>query len=202
MSDLMPTIVDTLLANGGEKIRRYFLAPDGGNGDSRIWDGVSKGDQLTASKWIEKFRKSASEKILDHDEPWVTLVALYSLFGNQEDLNNSQRLESINYLLSEVFGMRYDRPPPPEFDHLEGVHMEVVLPEILQYRQYVHKTVFKYGPYHLYQDQKQKLSEKLEKEKASFEAVLIWTLYSAAKTMVAIFTCLSKPNLSLTFPKT
>jgi hypothetical protein len=169
MSDLMPRIVETLLTNGGEKIRRYFVCPQSGNGDARIWDRVSKGDQLSTNKWIEKFRKNASEKILDHDEPWVTLVALYGLFGNQEDLNNSQRLESINYMLSEVFGMRYDRPPSPEFDHLDGVHMEVVLPEILQYRKYVHRTIFRDGPYHLYQDRKQKLSEKLEKEKASFE---------------------------------
>jgi hypothetical protein len=170
MNHKVPSIVDTLLANGGENIRRYFQAPQDGNGDKRIWNRISKGDQLTASKWIEKFKKSASEKILDHDEPWVTLVALYGLFGNQQDINNSQRLESINYLLSEdVFGKRHDRPVPPEFDHLEGVHIEVVLPEILQYREYVQKSIFIEGPYHFYKDRKQKLSEKLEKEKASFE---------------------------------
>jgi hypothetical protein len=169
MSDFMPRIVDTLLANGGEKIRRYFVAPESGDGDSRIWDRVSKGDQLTANKWIEKFKKSAGEKILEHDEPWVTLVALYGLFGDQKDINNSQRLESINYLLSDVFGKRHDRPAPPEFDHLAGVHIEVVLPEILRYREYVQKSIFIEGPYHCYKDRKQKLSEKLEKEKASFE---------------------------------
>jgi hypothetical protein len=169
MTESVPKIVDTLLANGGENIRRYFVCPPSGNGDARIWDRVSKGDQPSASKWIEKFKKKADEKKLDHDEPWVTLVALYGLFSNQEDLNNSQRLESINYLLSEVFGMRYDRPPPPEFDHLEGVHIEIVLPEILQYREYVQKKIFIDGPYHFYKDRKQKLSEKLEKEKASFE---------------------------------
>ena len=169
MSDLMRTIVDTLLANGGEKIRLYFVALGDGKGDPRIWDRVSRGDQPSVSKWIDKFRKSASEKTLDHDEPWVTLVALYGLFGDQEDINNSQRLESVNYLLSEVFDKRYDRPPPPDLDHLEGVHIEVVLPEILKYREYVHKTIFRDGPYHLYQDRKQKLSEKLEREKASFE---------------------------------
>jgi len=170
MSELMPRIVDTLLAKGGENIRRYFLAPRDGNGDKRIWDRVSKGDQLTASKWIEKFNKKANEKLLDHDEPWVTLVALYGLFGDQRDINNSQRLESINYLLSEdVFGKRHDRPAPPKFDHLEGVHIEVVLPEILQYREYVQKRIFIDGPYHFYKDRKKKLSEKLQKEKASFE---------------------------------
>ena len=163
MSYFMPTIVDTLLANGGEKIRRYFLAPESVNGDGRIWDRVSKGNEVTTSKWIEKFKRSASAKILDHDEPWVTLMALYGLFGDQADINNSQRLESINYLLSEVFNKRHGRPPPPEFDYLIGVHIEVVLPEILRYREYVHKTIFRDGPYHLYQDRKLKLSEKLGK---------------------------------------
>jgi hypothetical protein len=47
--------------------------------------------------------------------------------------------------------------------------MEVYLPENLKYRKYVQKTIFKDGPYHLYRDRKQKLKEKLEREKASFE---------------------------------
>ena len=86
----MRTIVDTLLANGGEKIRWYFVALGDGKGDPRIWDRVSRGDQLSVSKWIDKFKKSAKEKTLDHDEPWVTLVALYGLFGDQKDINDSQ----------------------------------------------------------------------------------------------------------------
>jgi hypothetical protein len=168
MSDLMPTIVDTLLANGGENIHRYFMAPE--DGDGRIWDRVSKGDHFAARRWVEDFNKKAHGGNLDHQEPWVTLVALYGLFGNQKDINNFQRLESINYLLSEeVFGKRHDRPEAPEFDHLVGAHIEVTLPEIIKYRKYVHKKIFRDGPYHFYQDRKQKLAEKLEKEKASFE---------------------------------
>lgn len=169
MSDLTPRIVDTLLANGGENIRRYFQSPGNADRDRRIWGEKSEGNEEKIGKWIEKFKKSASGKILDHDEPWLTLVALYGLFGNQKDINNSQRLESINYLLSDIFGKRHDRPAPPEFDHLEGVHIEVVLPEIMQYREYVQKKIFKDGPYHLYRDRKQKLEEKLERETASFE---------------------------------
>jgi hypothetical protein len=169
MSNLTPRIVDTLLANGGENIRRYFVAPESSNRDQRIWGEKSEGNEEQVNKWIEKFKKSSSGKTLDHDEPWLTLVALYGLFGNQKDINNSQRLESINYLLSEVFVKRHDRLAPPEFDYLEGVHIEVVLPEIMQYREYVQKEIFKDGPYHLYRDRKQKLEEKLQRETASFE---------------------------------
>jgi hypothetical protein len=158
-----------LLANGGENIRRYFVAPEKGDGDGRIWDRVSKGDHFTARRWVEDFKKKANSGNLDHQEPWITLVALYGLFGDQKDINNSRRLESVNYLLSEVFGKRRDRPAPPEFDRLVGVHIEVVLPEILQYREYVHKTIFRDGPYHLYKDRKEILEKKLVKAKASFE---------------------------------
>jgi len=169
MSDLTPRIVDTLLANGGENIRRYFQSPGNADTDGRIWGEKSGGNEEKVDKWIEDFKKKAYGGNLDHQEPWVTLVALYGLFGDQQDLNEPQRLESINYLLSEVFLKRHDRPAPPKFDRLVRSHMEVYLPENLRYRKYVQKEIFTDGPYHLYRDRKQKLEEKLESEKASFE---------------------------------
>jgi len=169
MSDLTPRIVETLLANGGENIRRYFQGPGNADGDERIWGEKSESNEEKVDKWIEDFKKKAYGGNLDHQEPWVTLVALYGLFGDQKDLDNRQHLESINYLLSDIFGKRHDRPAPPKFDRLVRSHMEVYLPENLKYREYVQKTIFKDGPYHLYRDRKQKLEEKLEREKASFE---------------------------------
>jgi hypothetical protein len=169
MSDLTPRIVDTLLANGGENIRRYFQSPENADRDGRIWGEKSGGNKIKIEKWIEDFKKKAYGGNLDHQEPWITLVALYGLFGDQQDLNEPQRLESINYLLSEVFGKRHDRPAPPKFDRLVRSHMEVYLQENLKYRKYVQEEIFKDGPYHHYRDRKQKLEEKLEREKASFE---------------------------------
>jgi hypothetical protein len=169
MNHRVPKIVDTLLANGGENIRRYFQGPGNADRDGRIWGRVSESSEVRVDKWIEDFKKKAHGGNLDHQEPWVTLVALYGLFGDQKDLDNRQHLESINYLLSDIFGKRYDRPAPPKFDRLVRSHMEVYLPENLKYRKYVQKEIFKDGPYHLYRDRKQKLEEKLEREKASFE---------------------------------
>ena len=169
MSDLTPRIVDTLLANGGENIRRYFQSPGNADRDVRIWGEKSEGNEEKVDKWIEDFKKKAYGGNLDHQEPWVTLVALYGLFGDQKDLDNRQHLESINYLLSDIFGKRHDKPAPPKFDRLVRSHMEVYLPENLKYRKYIQKEIFKDGPYHLYRDRKEKLEEKLEKENASFE---------------------------------
>ena len=169
MSGLTPRIVDTLLANGGENIRRYFQGPGNAVRDERIWGEKSECNEEKVDKWIEDFKKKAHGGNLDHQEPWVTLVALYGLFGDQKDLDNRQHLEAINYLLSDVFGKRHDKPAPPIFDCLVRAHMEVCLPENLKYRTYVQREIFKDGPYHLYRDRKQKLEEKLKREKASFE---------------------------------
>jgi hypothetical protein len=169
MSEFTPRIVDTLLANGGENIRRYFVAPEDGNGDARIWDRVSQGEQLTASKWIEKFQKKVNEKKLDHDEPWLTLVAMHGLFGDQADSNNPRILSAINEMFLNVFDYRLSNPHPPRFDELIGVHLELKVPEIRKYRRFLKENVFKDGPYHLYPDRRLLLEEKLREEEARLE---------------------------------
>ena len=169
MSEPIPKIVDTLLANGGENIRRYFVAPESGNGDSRIWDKISKDGEASASRWIEKFKKSASSKTLDHDEPWLTLVAMYGLLGDQTNNGNPETLTAINDLFQGVFDHRWDKPNPPHFEELIGVHLELNLPEILKYRSFLKETVFRDGPFHLYPDRWQVLEDKLGREKARLE---------------------------------
>ncbi|MCG6917784.1 MAG: hypothetical protein LJE89_09575 [Deltaproteobacteria bacterium] len=169
MNHKVPSIVDTLLANGGENISRYFMAPEDGKGDKRIWDRVSKGDQLTASKWIDKFTKRANQKILDHDEPWLTLVSMYGLCGDQADKNNPRVLAAINEMFLSVFGYGPNQAHPPRFDELIGVHLELKVPEILKYRRFLKEEVFKEGPFHLYPDRRRLLEEKLSGEEARLE---------------------------------
>ena len=165
----MSGIVDTLLANNGEKIRRYFVCPESGNGDARIWDRVSKGDQLTASKWIERFRKRAQQNILDHDEPWLTLVSMYGLCGDQADNNNPRALSAVNEMLLNVFGYGPNKEHAPRFDELIGVHLELKVPELRKYRRFLKENVFKEGPFHLYPDRRRLLEEKLSREEARLE---------------------------------
>ena len=169
MDHKVPRIVDTLLANGGENIRRYFVAPESENGDGRIWDRVSKGDQQTASKWIGKFKKSANKNILDHDEPWLTLVSMYGLCGDQTDNNNPRVLSAINEMFVNVFGYGPDQALPPRFDELIGVHLELKVPEILKYRRFLKEKVFKDGSFHLYPDRRRLLEEKLRGEETRLE---------------------------------
>lgn len=166
----VPSIVQKLLGDDGKNIRKYFHTPKAPSRDERNWGRVSRiDDDEKAKKWISEFAKKVENRILDHDEPWVTLVALFGLFGNQYDINSPKRLDALNELLSKIFLSRHGSPEPPQFDNLEGVHLEVKLPEILRYREYVHKTIFKDGAYHLYLDRKRTLETKLEKPKASFE---------------------------------
>ena len=166
----MPRIVEKLLADDGKNIRPYFRIPMSADRDKRIWNRISKIEEdQKVERWISAFRKKAQGKIIDHDEPWLTLVALYGIFGRQSDINNSERLAMFNGLLSEVFANRHDGPEPPQFDSLEGIHLEVKLPEILRYREYLHFTVFQEGVYHLYPDIKRTLETKVKKAKASFE---------------------------------
>lgn len=169
-SDRIPRIVDRLLANDGEDIRQYFQEPTSGNGDERIWNRISRRDENSTHKWVDDFKKKANSKSLDHDEPWVTLVAMYGLFGDQEDLvYNHHRLETINELFSGVFQNRQDNPTPPQFDGLTGAHLEIKLPEILRYRGYLRQSIFAEGAYHLYPDRRRILEGKLKKEIASLE---------------------------------
>jgi len=169
MDHKVPRIVDKLLSNGGENIRRYFLAPEDGKGDLRIWNGVSKGDQLSASKWIDKFKKRANQKTLDHDEPWLTLVSMYGLCGDQADNNNPRVLRAINEMFLSVFGYGPNQAHPPRFDELIGVHLELKVPEIRKYRRFLKEEVFKDGPFHLYPDRRRLLDEKLRGEEARLE---------------------------------
>ena len=79
----IPKIVEKLLADGGREFRRYFRLPQTSDRDNRIWDRVSKINNVQKEdKWISKFEKKIKDGILEHDEPWVTLVSLYGLFGN------------------------------------------------------------------------------------------------------------------------
>lgn len=163
-----PRIVEQLLGESGKRIRSYFKIPP--QGDARIWDRISKieGDEKI-ERWLMTYRKKTEDGLLDHDEPWLTLVALYGIFGSQNDLTTHERIGALNRLLSDVFEKRHDSPEPPRFDALEGAYLEVKLPEILRYREFIRHTIFCNGAYHLYPDVKRTLETKLKKANASFE---------------------------------
>jgi hypothetical protein len=167
-----PRIVQSLLADDGKKFRRYFQKAVQAELDGRIWNKISKaeaGENEEPKNWIRTFREKVDLGILNHDEPWVTLVALYGLFGDQTDLINPKRVEAINGLLSETFGNRQGKPTPPRFDKINTVSMELKLPEIIKYRRYVHGLFHNQCAYHLYPDRKKAIEAKILKRTASLE---------------------------------
>ncbi len=162
-------IVDTLLARDGALIRPYFDRPSGDKKDQRIWGHMSKAGKQEGDKWVADFRKRSHGALLDHDEPWLTLVALCGLFGDQSQLDDPKRVSAVNQLLATVFHERKGEPSPPRFDELLGVQLEVGLPQNLPYRKYLRETVFAERSWHLYPDRLRRLEEKRKKGRASLE---------------------------------
>ena len=131
-------IAEELINNFNLKIKEYFNSPD----------------------WEQKYREKLSQ--IDHDEPWLTLIASYSIFGNQSNFNNS-RLNAINGLLNSA-GLKNKF----NFTSISKVKVEEKLPEIIEYRKFLKDSLSKEN-FHLYPDRINTINDKLEKSNASFE---------------------------------
>lgn len=115
---------------------------------------------FASSDWEAKYRDKIKQ--INHDEPWLTLIACYSIFGNQKTINQSQ-LTAINGLLNSAgLGNRF------YFSSISRIKVEEKLPEIKEYRNYL-KNIFKKDNFHLYPDRRKIIENKLKKENASFE---------------------------------
>lgn len=113
----------------------------------------------------ESWEKIYAEKIknIDHDEPWLTLISAYSIFGNQQNINEKNRLEAINSIILNS-GIK----SPFNLTSIDEVKVEEKLPEIMSYRKYL-KQIFNEDNFHLYPDKREAISNKLENVDASFE---------------------------------
>ena len=111
-------------------------------------------------KWKNAFNKQISN--IEHDEPWLTLIAIYSVFGDQSSNNKKDRIKAINQVFTDC-GLRNQL----HLDEIIEIRLEEQLHEILEYRN-VLKETFAKDNFHLYPDVRDKICEKLEKE-SSFE---------------------------------
>lgn len=111
-------------------------------------------------EWKSKFKKNL--KSINHDEPWLTLIACYSLFGDQNDYNENRFL-AINKAFKKS-GLN----DKIKFNSIEEVTIEERLPEIIDYRAEV-KKANKSGSFHLYPDISEIIRGKVDKENSSFE---------------------------------
>lgn len=111
--------------------------------------------------WLEDYRKKASS--IEHDEPWLTLLALYSLFGDQSSLNDPGIIRILERLLNASLA---------NWNHgiktIKEIKVEYQPHEILSYRDHLH-GLSKKSIYHLYPDRNKILEDKRDKKNASFE---------------------------------
>ncbi len=131
-------IASYLIDNFDSKIRKYFPSDD----------------------WKAKYKDKLTQ--IEHDEPWLTLIACYSVFGNQE-IYSKECLSAINKILS-LSGLNNKI----EFSSIEKVRVEEKLPEILDYRAFL-KESYLSDNFHLYPDRREIIKNKILKEEASFE---------------------------------
>jgi hypothetical protein len=131
-------IADYLIERFDTKIKSYFASDD--------WKNVYE----------------AKLNQINHDEPWLTLIACYAIFGNQLDINKP-RLNAINSILNSS-GVR----DKFNFTKIHKVIVEEKLNEIIKYRNYLKKAFTKEN-FHLYPDRINLINKKIGKHKASFE---------------------------------
>lgn len=157
-------LVSKLRSNNGEEIRSYFDIPIQ---DPRIWGNGRVPPDVTG--WIKEYGEATAGKRFYHDEPWVTLMALYGLFGNQSPARLNKAPLLVNQLLEQSFS-KAAKGKPPTFKELTSVRVELQLRENEKYREYLKGSIFKKdGAFHPYKDRQDMLGEKLKKKRAGLE---------------------------------
>jgi hypothetical protein len=117
--------------------------------------------QDALDRWIKKYEKA--EGAIDHDEPWLTLYSMYSLFGDLNDVSANNRIAAFNKLFHQSGMKNY-----LSIDEIHEVKLEKMLPEIAEYRKYLY-TCLERGTYHIYPDRIEALNAKLQNKSDSLE---------------------------------
>lgn len=123
------------------------------------------------SDWRQKYKKKALEEIkgtkgakkIEHDEPWLTLISMYSIFDNQGNHNLKNSKLAFEELLSKSGFLKSVTPT-----NIERVLLEVKLPEIIDYRKYLYSS-FEKELFHLYPDRNKMIKGRLTDQKVSLE---------------------------------
>ncbi|MDA3893970.1 MAG: hypothetical protein PF517_20110 [Salinivirgaceae bacterium] len=135
-------------------------------GESPIVDYLIANFESTIGKYFpsenKEWKDNYNNRKIEHDEPWVTLIAMYSLFGNQENVTENQ-VDAFNQVLANAGFAN-----APKFSSIEKVIVEEKLAEIKSYRLFLLEE-FKKDVFHLYPDRIKTIEEKIEKANASFE---------------------------------
>ena len=130
-----------------------------GSGDST--------DCPISERWWNKFIGKLTHKTLFyHDEPWLSLVAMWGLFGDQSPECLASGASMINEILKQGAGAPNN---PPQFKEVENCSLELQLPECLRYRQFVKESLQKTACKHPYYERHLALQDKIAANKSSVE---------------------------------
>ncbi len=102
--------------------------------------------------WADKYKNAN----FDHDEPWVTLMGIYSILGNWQE-PQLNKLQALQHVFNQSGCLK-----PPAFTKLTSVLVEKKLPEIIKYRDYL-KIIFQKDNFHLYPNIRQ-IIERCKKD--------------------------------------
>jgi hypothetical protein len=161
-TEKLPAELATLFPLGGKELTPYFRPPKF-NRDDRIWHKINR----DAEAVLKDYHKKA-ERSLAHDEPWLTMVALYGLFGEQNGPPSQQTTALVNDLLRKVYAGRKLPGEAPVFDKVTSVHTEVHLHENVLFREHFLRLNDPEA-YHPYSDRKKTLEKKVKGERPSIE---------------------------------
>lgn len=124
--------------------------------------------------WISSYEKSI--ETIDHDEPWVTLISIYALFGEKKNWDDPDRINAFNEVLKNC-GLR----KPPIVTKIMQIQVERQLKEVLHFRKNLQEKAQLNIIFHHYHDRIEKIKEKSKRENASFEGNTNLDLFIEAK---------------------
>lgn len=148
----------TMFPSGLDCLSPYFSHPQSdGTGDTRFKFCVPR----KTVDWIKEYESVIDTRSFYHHEPWLTLMALYGLLGDQNDLGSGHRSRAVNRLMDIVYSGKDDWADVAKFSTLAGSQVEVCLPELQIFRKHLKDIFVKRGIYHPYRDRRLILDEKL-----------------------------------------
>lgn len=133
-------------------------------------NGESLGGGIRNQINLENSYTSALPQLtgFSHSEPWLTLMAMYGLFGHDPETVSGSTLTVINDLFATMYGNRNSIGNEPIFNNIKGVYLEPFLPEIQKYREAM-KEIFCKESFHPYSDRKGIIENKLKAKNCSLE---------------------------------
>jgi hypothetical protein len=115
----------------------------------------------SAQRWLLHYQSRLKD--IDHDEQWLTLYAVYSIFGRAHGRASPDWIAAFQKILASS-GMA----DIPEIAGISTVNLEKMMPEIKDYQVYLYGCL-ESGSYHLYPDRIASLRDKAARKSASLE---------------------------------